>query len=68
MTRKHFQAIADTIKQLASEGILMSPDSEERDYPHYATAEAFADLCEQYNDNFKRDRFLKACGIEVRNG
>jgi len=52
MTRKHFQAIAQTIRQTAA-----NYDERTR------FALAFADLCAEYNSNFDRVRFLDACHL-----
>ncbi len=54
MTRKHFIALADAIKQTG----------EETTYEvHRALAERVADVCAQTNDLFNREKFLKACGF-----
>ena len=56
MTRKHFEAIAATIKAL--------PFANEND--RVIAACRFADdVCAPANPNFKRALFLKACGVDV---
>lgn len=50
MTRKHFIAIAHTIK-------LLPLSSRERE----AVAFRFADMCMMFNNNFDRERFQEAC-------
>jgi hypothetical protein len=52
MTRKHFEAIARTVRQTAK-------DYDERT----RFALAFADLCAEYNSAFDRVRFLRACQL-----
>lgn len=51
MTKKHFEAIAEVIKNT-----LVSDRRE-------ATATAMADYFETVNPRFNRDQFLTACGI-----
>jgi hypothetical protein len=52
MTRKDFVLIAATIKALG-----ISPEDRKR------VAEDFAYTLRATNPNFKRDRFLAACGV-----
>lgn len=54
MTRKHFQALADLVKDHTGANGYMVSD---------VFAEALADYLAEQNNNFKRDLFLKACGI-----
>jgi rubrerythrin len=51
-TRKHFRMIADTVSQFE--------DPEHR----RATAELYADTFAEDNPRFRRDLFMKACGVE----
>ena len=50
MTRKHFEAIAATIKAL---------DLTDSERSH--VAESFADMLAAFNDLFDRQRFIRAC-------
>ena len=50
MTRKHFIALAERISRL---------DEPSRSH----AAHAVADVCCQFNDNFDRVRFYRACGV-----
>ncbi len=50
MTREHFQAIADEIATISNR------DEAER------TAERMARVCQQFNANFNKARFMTACG------
>ena len=51
MTRKHFEAIAQTIKAIADAG------------ERQRQAEAMANMCAQQNKRFDRARFFAACGV-----
>jgi hypothetical protein len=55
MTRKHFQAIADVIKNTPF------TDPQDRVILAHRMAE---DVCQAHNSLFNKARFLKACGIE----
>lgn len=50
MSRKHFQAMADAIRELAPEA-------------RKAAAEAMAKVCKSFNPRFDESRFLQACGV-----
>jgi hypothetical protein len=55
MTRKHFKALADMIKNEKNWG---------GDPATLAVvAESLATICKQSNPNFSRDKFLEACGL-----
>ncbi len=58
MTRKHFKAIASTIRDL--------PVSERQ---RVQIALAFAKMCREFNANFDQTRFMVACeaGVKVAN-
>lgn len=49
MSRKHFQAIADSISEITDETA------------RYAAAQALADCLRSFNSRFDRFRFLRAC-------
>lgn len=51
MTRQHFKALAEELSQIG--------DTDKR----WAAAEAVIRACLRFNSGFKRDRFLKACGL-----
>jgi hypothetical protein len=56
MTRKHYIAIAKILK--STDGI--------HDYAcKAAIAKSMADYFESNNQNFDRERFLTACGVEM---
>ena len=52
MTRKHFQAIADTIAEI------------ENTFERENVALKFAKMLPQFNGMFDRQKFLEACGVE----
>lgn len=52
MTRKHFEALAETIKYL---------DLSEQDKRH--VAEHVGSVCMSFNVEFDRERFYEACGV-----
>jgi len=56
MTRKHFQAIADTISRHCCDANV-TPEEQRR------LAESFSDLCASTNPRFNRSRFIEACGV-----
>ena len=49
MSRKHFQAIADSISDIGDETA------------RYVAAQALADVLGRFNSRFDRFRFLRAC-------
>ena len=57
MTRKHFEAIAATIKAI--------PFTDEQDRVSAACRRA-DEVCAPANPNFKRALFLKACGVDLK--
>lgn len=61
MTRKHFQALANMVQNLHNE----ATQRNENGHLIYSDdlAHALADFCAEQNSNFKRDLFLKACGV-----
>lgn len=65
MTRKHFEAVAQTIKD-EFEATLPSSNPEFIRGAAYAvseTAYSLADYFARENPNFDRNRFLTACGL-----
>ncbi|MCK9602017.1 MAG: hypothetical protein M0R06_23430 [Sphaerochaeta sp.] len=54
MSKKHFQALAETVKGLQ---VLREDD-------RYFVALALADMCQGFNARFSRARFLDACGFK----
>ena len=50
LTRKHFKAMADILKEHRADGVLI------RD---------MADFCYESNSNFDRARYYDACGLEL---
>lgn len=61
MTRQHFQLIADVLKtnKQSAADTLGGGSSH-----HELIVREFAEALARTNPNFKRDRVLKACGIE----
>jgi hypothetical protein len=62
MTRKHFEAIARTIRELPE--IFDAPHRVDRLSLREKIATEFADLCAGYNGRFDRERFMEACRNE----
>lgn len=60
MTRKHFEALAAMVRDLASTTAdpTQAVDIAVRDH-----ADTLAKFCATQNPNFDRARFLKACGF-----
>lgn len=56
MSKKHFVALAEALKNVAS---LAGLDETQ----HRLTAQAIADVCDKSNRNFDYFRFLAACGV-----
>jgi hypothetical protein len=60
MQRRHFKAIADALNAVR-------PAADSQDYLMWQRAVArFTSMCASQNPNFKRDRFLTACGCNDR--
>lgn len=57
MTRKHFQAIADVLRDA------QSVDASPRAMLDIM-ATGLADVCREANGRFDRDRFYRACGLD----
>ena len=51
MSKKHFEALAEAIASIG--------DEKARD----EAALAVASVCSEFNSNFNRGRFLRACGV-----
>jgi hypothetical protein len=58
MTRKHYQQIADMIRQTYT----LNDGHESGTLAHIARQ--FATIAKRDNPNFDRDRFLTACGMD----
>jgi len=58
MTRKHFEAIAKTVRDVAAVA-----DTPEARAAVVLMAERLADDFAGFNSNFNRRRFLQACGM-----
>lgn len=59
MTRKHFEAIAATFRGLMQNTTI----PHESRVTLYSLAHTQADYFATVNENFDRERFLKACGV-----
>jgi hypothetical protein len=64
MTRKDFELIAQTIRDLRISTNLPGQDILSRIETRNAVAQAFADSLVQTNPRFDKAKFLKACGVE----
>ena len=69
LERRHFQFIAETIKEEIESAIVNLPDGNISSTGIRITglkdlAKSFADRLRSTNSNFKRERFLTACGVE----
>ena len=62
LTRKHFNAIAEAIKGI-TESVQFPNDKQEQalSTARDDMAETMADIVGPLNDNFDRERFIKAC-------
>jgi len=56
MSKKHFVALAQALKNVAALADLTETQ-------HRLTAQAIADVCESNNRQFDYQRFLTACGV-----
>jgi hypothetical protein len=56
MTRKHFKLIADVLREAHSHPLCQGETIDR-------LAEEFADALKHTNPNFKKDKFLRACGF-----
>ena len=61
MTRKDFELIADTIRNLRD----ASYESGVNELQREMIAKQFAAALRSTNPNFNRDRFVRACGVEA---
>jgi hypothetical protein len=64
-TRKHFEAIARTVKQVRA--TLPSQDGEAMREAVDILAGELANVFAADNDNFDEDRFLRACDVDLSN-
>lgn len=69
MTRKHFQAIADTLASLRPIPCESSSERQRgieigRAHQWETAMEAMADMCARENPRFDRGRFFRACNAE----
>lgn len=64
MTRKHFKAIAESLKfsKPVRSGSTVDYAGRINQWEHDVST--MADMCFEANDNFDRDKFLTACGVE----
>jgi hypothetical protein len=60
MSRKHFKALAESLKA-EKPGENWNPNKRVQ---WELDVQAIANTCARFNSNFKRERFLAACGIE----
>jgi hypothetical protein len=58
MQRRHFEAIADIIREIAEES-----DTDEAKFQRDRVARHFASRLRRTNSNFNKERFLRACGV-----
>ena len=72
MQRRHFEAIAEALRIARNNAInadnaaMVDPrDSTPRADTVDELIKSIADSVGQFNDNFKRERFLKACGLNA---
>tara|TARA_R100000541_G_scaffold44651_1_gene51733 strand:+ start:687 stop:905 length:219 start_codon:yes stop_codon:yes gene_type:complete len=61
LSRKHFEAIADGIKNLMD---CNYADLEFDNQPFINFVDDMCYMCRKDNPNFDRDKFIKACGFE----
>lgn len=59
MQRRHFEAIAETVKGLKTNEFLKLTQQQ-----HEEIALTFSGMCRRENPRFDKARFLKACGVE----
>ncbi len=51
MSKQHFEAFAQAIREIANKG------------ERKRTAETVAKVCQRFNGGFDKGRFLRACGV-----
>ena len=59
MTRKHFEAIAESLADLKDTACDGKTDGE---LVWWAACEAMAETCKRFNHNFSENKFMTACG------
>lgn len=68
MTRKHFVELARILKNMKPTDCVMTNDELARDEAKRELWEnmcnQMADFCHTFNNNFNRQRFLSACGVD----
>jgi len=64
MTKKHFEAISKVLSKYQATPLYESDYSDYRTAAHIA--EDLADYFEKENPKFQREKFLQACGIDIK--
>ena len=62
VSRKHFEAIADSIKNIRLAWSRRELEFDEQ--PFIDMVDDMCYMCRKDNPNFDRDKFIKACGFE----